>query len=627
MSGVKARYHVLAFVLLVLLLLKVLDSLNELDWWLVAKLSPREVAWPEKLHVLDVPWDRNPATTGQFRRELAATLDRLAGLQPAPEAVIVDVSISALPLGLDELGRAVQSLVKKTPVFFAVDARRPGSDDVDPDFMQRMAGSQVYGRLHGTGARHGGWGHTEFMAYRGVVWFQPCISSPEESGPLADTPLAPVNLAVPASGCAIPSLAALVADSLNPARKPGWTDRSEPLVVFVGGKTSHLWRVCGGHFSTQGSFTGTQEQRVVPDCLAQDDQRLGGRIVIVGNVEYDRPLSGRGRHDLSGPELLGWSLAGLMSPSPTGAPATVLSGPQWLLGVPLVAVPLSIKLFHCLRRRVVRLRLRLKSAAALALALTWLLSGVLVAGLQATAYIVFPHVMFVVLASLAAVALSCHLTHLRLRDRALQENVSERSTGPLPAYDLFLSYSRTPSANAAWAAALHRALLRQQVDGRPLKVFFDKKSIHVGAQWYFTLAEAIECSRFFVAIYSNEYFHKNFCRFELSKAVIKAIRAQEFKIFPILKDPVAVPIAFNHLQTWRSGHVEALAQRIAEALRGETAVATEKGSLTTGELFGALQKALSTPKGRRHLNVARSLLCKSSMRLHRKRRPRRSLQA
>ena len=162
---------------------------------------------------------------------------------------------------------------------------------------------------------------------------------------------------------------------------------------------------------------------------------------------------------------------------------------------------------------------------------------------------------------------------MSLRERALQEDVSTGAQAPLAdVYDIFLSYSRTPKENAAWVAEnLYVPLSKQLIDGRPLRVFFDQTSIRVGSAWYFKLAESIQGSRCFVAVYSDEYFQKDFCKFEMGKAAVRLIKDRHFAVVPIMRGDVKVPPAFEHIQSLPATTPAEMVAQIVAALPAKVA--------------------------------------------------------
>ena len=55
-------------------------------------------------------------------------------------------------------------------------------------------------------------------------------------------------------------------------------------------------------------------------------------------------------------------------------------------------------------------------------------------------------------------------------------------------------------------------------DGRKLKIFFDTSSIRVGTAWQEAISLSIDGSRFIVPVYSERYFERPYCRYEIRRA-------------------------------------------------------------------------------------------------------------
>jgi hypothetical protein len=545
MLEVKRRYHALVFMLLLALTGVLMEPLEGLDWKVFNVLNTQRASWPQNFEVLDVAWDNDPATTEAFRHDIARALRTLAALPTPPEAVVLDVSISSLPLGLDELGAALDELIaRQTQVFAAVALYKSIDGELDPDFMRFHARRQIYDRLSGK------YGHTELNVKGRAVWFLPCL---------------PLDAARPrAGGSCVPALAVSVAESLG-RRNYDRSPEQRPVVVDMGtgeDLAEHRWMLQrdSGAIVRHGTPTGGS---------AQVGNALAHKLVIIGNLEYDRVgLLG----DRAGTEVLGWTLADQIAPA-GAARLKMLTHPAWLLSLTAIFTVLALSTFSTLRRRVAALRLNLVAVWAVSLVLVLALLALVVVGLRVALGAVYPQVTFVALAVLYAVSLTAHRVRMDLRERAMQEDVSTGTqAAPTDAYDVFLSYSRTPKENAAWVVEnLYGSLSKQVVDGRPLRVFFDQTSIRVGTAWYFRLAESIQGSRCFVAVYSDEYFQKDFCKFEMGKAAVRLIKDRHFAVVPIVRGEVRVPAAFEHIQSIAATTPAEMVAQIVAALPAKPA--------------------------------------------------------
>ena len=81
-------------------------------------------------------------------------------------------------------------------------------------------------------------------------------------------------------------------------------------------------------------------------------------------------------------------------------------------------------------------------------------------------------------------------------------------------WDLFISYARENQI------FVHKQLVEplrryRTADGRPVKIFVDTLSLRAGVNWMVKTTDAIYASRVLVAIYSDEYFDSETCKYEL----------------------------------------------------------------------------------------------------------------
>ncbi|WP_203841651.1 toll/interleukin-1 receptor domain-containing protein [Winogradskya humida] len=117
-------------------------------------------------------------------------------------------------------------------------------------------------------------------------------------------------------------------------------------------------------------------------------------------------------------------------------------------------------------------------------------------------------------------------------------------------WDVFLSYSR---ADELWVRKeLYPALLSRFVDGRPPRIFLDLSpdGLRPGSNWLSGLAEAVQHSRFFVAVYSARYFASPMCRQELDWSM--TVHPARGALLPVLLDSGdQVPFAYSSIH-WLS---------------------------------------------------------------------------
>jgi hypothetical protein len=271
----------------------------------------------------------------------------------------------------------------------------------------------------------------------------------------------------------------------------------------------------------------------------------------------------------AGPELLAWAISDALTPRREPY-VVLLRHPLWAVASALACSAATLGLFLLLRRKDPRGRhIGLAaivsvsgSLAVLALAVIWLHWGFQLAHYQVTFSLMGIGVTAMLARGAAASAmLTC----------ALYTSVSGVESSFPARWHVFVSYSHSPLGNIARVREqIVEPLKRCRVGEREMEVFFDESAIRVGTSWYTELAEGIERSTCFIAVYTSDYFRKNFCLFEMRKAVMRDIadRRQSFRILPIVLDAdVVPPVEFNHLQYDKDCDPSRVVQTVCKALR------------------------------------------------------------
>ena len=111
-------------------------------------------------------------------------------------------------------------------------------------------------------------------------------------------------------------------------------------------------------------------------------------------------------------------------------------------------------------------------------------------------------------------------------------------------WDFFISYSHKDRELVDQFVAL---LQSEWADAR---VFVDSEEIRNGSDWINVLADAIDSSQRFVAIFSPDYFSSKWCRREFNAAIIRDDKGDDDILYPIFlrRDPDApsLYLTFNH---------------------------------------------------------------------------------
>lgn len=516
----------IAWVVLMLAATQVLGPLKSMDWRLLQALDAEPKQWPSTIEIVDLEWDHDPAKTDILRGRVADVLEILS--EQKPRIVVVDVTLSMLPIELARLNHAVTMLGGAgVPIVAAV-----GPEHYLPG-LGRQEAQRRLGGDPGLYGKYAEFGHTDFLHVEGQQpSYRPC--EPLRTG-----------------GClaSVPEIVA--ARFFNRAPE----EKADALpVVFTPGSPAllegHVWQL--------------SDRRLVQAAdPTADGTTLGGRIVIVGSMRHDRV------GPWAGAEVLAWAIADALA-TRRDPHVTLLRHPAWAAASAMAFSGLALGLFILLRRRDPRgHRIGITawvgaagSMAALALTVPALRWGLSVAHYQ-VAYSLVGVVFATMLARRAAA--------IAVLTRALYTSISGAGPAADAHWDVFISYSHSPPGNMARVREqIVEPLRRCRVGERPMRVFFDESAIRVGTSWYTELAEGIERSSCFVAVYTSDYFRKSFCLFEMRKAVMRDIadRGQTFRVLPIpLDENVVPPAEFSHLQYGKDCDPSRVVQTVSQALK------------------------------------------------------------
>jgi hypothetical protein len=469
---------------------------QDLDWRLYAALTSGELpAMSNDVVLADTPYDKDPAV---FRERVCGTLDALAHRpDERPRVVVLDIQIAEDPRGQELLKACIERTQARGVKVYAAANPLDRSGNVDGGFIKSHA-KELYRNVLD------GYGHTLFEHKYGAAKYDPYIDLGDGRG----LPALPIKLAE------------------QEYARP-MTRAQSPIVLRMGDAREAGKRT----LRAQGSVEA-----------ARPDTR--GKVVIVGSLAEDvSEIDAR-----PGPELLAWAISERIVPADS-APPRVLA--DWRLLLAAIAAFSALNLLCFAGLRVLRDARRARLPAwAIALASGAASSLVLVLsvwGLRQLAYL-YPQVSLVV----TGIVLSGGLAWLKDWREAEQNvfavDLHGRDRQPLEQYDVFISYSRAP-ANAEWVEENVFKPLSQlrKTDGSAVRIFFDRESIKPGTQWYGEIARAIEASRVFVPVYSEDYFERDFCRWEMQKAAIKAVKQPGF-VLPVARVVAGIPPEYDHIQ-------------------------------------------------------------------------------
>jgi hypothetical protein len=180
-----------------------------------------------------------------------------------------------------------------------------------------------------------------------------------------------------------------------------------------------------------------------------------------------------------------------------------------------------------------------------------------------------PQVSLISLGIVLASGLSGFRGHQLLVDEG---NALDHSPAEVHDYDVFVSYARE---EGAWVAEnVYRPLAAARLpNGRGLSIFFDTSSIRVGTGWQDKISLAIDGSRFVVPVYSDIYFTKPYCRFEIRRAHRKWIALGEDSrcVLPVMRGKPKIYATVDDIQALSIDDHPDLVQTIVDEIVERTA--------------------------------------------------------
>jgi len=300
------------------------------------------------------------------------------------------------------------------------------------------------------------------------------------------------------------------------------------------------------------------------------------KYVIVGTLEADYDpgyVLADGRR-LPGPELLAWALSNALAPA-TSSDARIVYDTEPQSGKLLILVPFFsaltlsafIAIFYLLKgTRLQNLRRALPWLAAVAAALAGLAAFAIFEAWLLSSGHIQPQVTLIVLGMLVTAALASVRAFQVLFEAQFGIGAARPETYD---YDVFISYAHE---EGAWVAEhVHRPFkdawvpdTRAPEGRRKLHVFFDTESIRYGAAWQDTISNAIDGSRFIVPVYSDTYFTKNYCTFEIRRAHLNWINAgsESRCVLPIMRGHPKILPTVRDIQATSIDDVPELVQQI-----------------------------------------------------------------
>lgn len=496
--------HLLAFVVLMAGLAALTNVWHRVDYAVYHRFYlPKEVPFSPAVVLVDMPRFRTPADHSDptdWRLRLADLLNHIAAGRLHPDVVALDVVFGNDPRGLPELSAAVDALRRsEVSVYAVVDPMEPnGGGTLLPwDKIWEDQAASLY-QDHLTG-----YGHTQINApFMGVLSYDPTMDLKLPDGSSMQLMALQVKVIADRNATPPPSARSIVFPVASPAAVAAQTYQFQHMP----GLTSR------GYFM-QGADTTS------PD--------LANTIVLVGSLGDDQP----GQVSVAGPVLVASALSAELL---GGVALQPIDRPGLLIVEILVFAALTVALFALLFQYVKRLQTMPVLTATLAgMMAVAALAGVAAAG-RALGF-----ATPVGLALVAIVLAGIVTWHFALK--FLVTGVADGSGQ----YDIFISYSRQ---QGDWVVANLLTPLKalRKPDGSPLSIYFDRESISIGEAFTTKYMWAIVDSKFFLPVFSPEYYAKNHCRNEIDLGYKRYVD-KRIKLIPVALSLAAVPDIYTPL--------------------------------------------------------------------------------
>lgn len=520
-----------------------LSAWHDWDWSFFNRMeSPPPFS--DEVTLVDMHY-ANKADVAKHRQLLATFIERAVKQHPA--AIVLDMGFGQCPVSTCDSTwtSATQKLIGA--LSFAKQSGVPvyaniGSMDLTPDGIADAPSAQndLDARIY---ANFAGYGHTA-----AVVFSQ---QETQASGDLFYYQCYP----------AYPSL------FTNGTPQDVW---ALPYVVFnAGAQGSRALSTCDPsvrvpvRYGPKLSDSAPAEYEITEAQPFSSQMQLANRYVILGVPEFDQHQQMTSR---SGLELLGWIFTAALDVGKLGNLQILPQGDTLRVFIPAfsaIAVLAYAACFLLLRRLALGGARRLLPwiAAVIALAIGMLVFGAFEMWMLRGPHVLLPQVALVSIGIFVASALS-GVRGVQI-EFELRHQIDATASPEEIDYDVFISYAHeeldwvlpnvyVPFQNARLA------------DGKKLKIFFDTSTIRVGTAWQDKISLAIDGSRFVIPVYSETYFKKPYCRFEIKRAHRKWIKEGEESrcVFPIMRGHPAILHTVDDIQAKSVDDVPDLVERV-----------------------------------------------------------------
>ena len=457
-----------------------------------------QIEFPKRIFLIDIPHHAENKTSydrANYRKRLSNLLDTIAASKDNPRAVLLDIYFENEPQELETLKNSLKRIREKTKVYGVYDMRE--YEQITFEKNESSQAVDIY-ENYLDGFRL----HSMFEERMGVLFYESELSFPREGGGYE----------------LIEAVASKVARDVNVNLKD--TPPSEPrgFVLPLGNEKSIAQQTVQflhtGDNTAGGSFSSP---------LTFDDN-----IIIIGSLAADRIA----KINKTGTHLVAWALLDQLNGNTLAKQP--LTQPFVYVGLILFFALFTALLFALFFKYFKRLQTK----PLLIAFLSFFTSMALLLGVGA-AILVMGQVIPMGL-PLMAILLSAILSW-RFAYKFLVTGVAEGSQK----YDVFISYSR---GNSDWVIKNIYEPLKafRKPNGDKLNIFFDRDSIGIGEAFTAKYMWAIVDSRFFIPVFSEEYYGKNHCRNEMDLAYKRSVE-KLITVLPVAFSYDAVPPIYTHI--------------------------------------------------------------------------------
>jgi len=451
---------------------------------------------PKRIFLIDLPHNAENKTgydRANYRKRLSNLLDTISARKVRPGAVLLDIYFENEPQELETLKEALKRLRERTKVYGVYDMRE--YEEITFEKNEESQAREIY-ENYLEGYRL----HTVFEEKMGVLFYESELQFPREGG----------------GSELIEALPSKVARDVTLEDAPP----SEPrgFVLPLGNEVSMERQTVqfrhAGDSTTGGTFSSP---------LNMDD-----KILIVGSLAADRIA----KIDKTGIHLVAWALLDQLKGNALAKQP--LTRPFVYLGLILFFAIFTALLFALFFKYMKKLQTKPLIISIISVVISLALLLVVGAAILSLGLVI--PIGLPLIAILLSAILSWRFAH-----KFLVTGVAEGSQK----YDVFISYSR---GNSDWVIKnIYEPLCDfRKPNGDKLNLFFDKNSIGIGEAFTAKYMWAIVDSRFFLPIFSEEYYGKNHCRNEVDLAYKRSVE-KLLTILPVAFSYGAVPQIYTHI--------------------------------------------------------------------------------